>query len=82
MSRHTQFFGIAEQSVHLLRVDGPVNIGIVCESTPGSVFTNTHLQKISFKKNVRSFVGTSTLRYLPYLFAIVPALIWRYGKHR
>ncbi len=50
MSRHTQLFGIAEQGVHLLRVDGPVNIGIVGESSPGSVITNTHLQKISVKK--------------------------------
>jgi hypothetical protein len=50
MSRHTQLFGIAEQGVHLLRVDGSVNLGIVGESTPGSVFTNTHLQKISLKK--------------------------------
>ncbi len=49
MSRHTQFFGIAEQGFHLLRVDRPVNIGVVGESTPGSVFADTHLQKILFK---------------------------------
>ncbi len=69
MARHTQFFGIAEQGVHLLRVDGPVNLGIVGESTPGSVFTNTHLQKMSLKQRFVLPVDTNTQRYLPYLFA-------------
>ncbi len=70
MSRHTQLFGIAEQNVHLLRVDGPINLGIVGESTPGSVFTNTHLQTISFTKKVRSFP-----RYLlPIPYGTLPSL--------
>ncbi len=58
MSRHTQLFGIAEQGGHLLRVDRSVNLGIVGESTPGSIFTDTNLNQIPFGQSVSLFLGT------------------------